>query len=458
MIEVIQKLTGYEPSNKEDDSLFRNTSFNDFWKDHKSISYKQLNEILLDFGYEPVTEDFFNLFFLGIKKITKNVNCMVVNKEAFNQGIEKFQKSALLKYGNIKYGFKTLGKLDIPELCQELKELEPIHENRYITRLEPIKKIEPIEPEDTFFLGHLFQNQISSGNDQHKKNKMKEIQEKGKKNLKIYLCSDEMDVYVATSMRDVEDFYFVGTVAKQLFGKPNLKKLNLRYFDPTQSYCDNRIEKGLVESLMLKRAKCTVYCAQTSESLGKDSELAITLSQGKPVIVYVPQISDEDNKTKYKEMYKKIVEIENKTPEEYYCQKLLGRHITTIMRSSNPHKEINDIFNFNAEELLEKLIEFDGELFEKKAKLLKQDHPLGIQVNLKTGVANGVLVVRRLTDCAQVLEQIMKNSLEFKIEDKNSNKEKSLNLVETITNCTYRIMVKDPLLNNSFWNFYKKEF
>ena len=58
MIAIIQKLTGYEPSNKEDDSLFRNTSFNDFWQDHQSISYKQLNEILLDFGYEPVTEDF----------------------------------------------------------------------------------------------------------------------------------------------------------------------------------------------------------------------------------------------------------------------------------------------------------------------------------------------------------------------------------------------------------------
>ena len=128
------------------------------------------------------------------------------------------------------------------------------------------------------------------------------------------------------------------------------------------------------------------------------------------------------------------------------------------MGSSNHRKEINDIFNFSVEELLKKLIEYDEKLFEKKAKLLQQDHPLGIQVNLKTGVANGVLVVRKLTDCAQVLEQIMKNSLEFKIEDKSSNKEKSLNLVETITNCTYRIMVKDPLLNNSFWNFYKKEF
>lgn len=79
-------------------------------------------------------------------------------------------------------------------------------------------------------------------------------------------------------MRDIEDFYFVGTAIKRLFEKAELAELKLRYFDPTQSFCEDRIEKGLVESLMLRRSKCTVYCAQTSETLGKDSELAVTLA------------------------------------------------------------------------------------------------------------------------------------------------------------------------------------
>ena len=73
--------------------------------------------------------------------------------------------------------------------------------------------------------------------------------------------------------------------------------LNLRFFDPTQSYMSNRVNKGLVESLMLKRAKCTVYSVQDTDTLGKDSELAATLAQGKPVIAYVPEKTLEERVT-----------------------------------------------------------------------------------------------------------------------------------------------------------------
>jgi len=39
-------------------------------------------------------------------------------------------------------------------------------------------------------------------------------------------------------------------------GQEELNELDLRYFDPTQAYTDNRVNKGLVEALMLKRARC----------------------------------------------------------------------------------------------------------------------------------------------------------------------------------------------------------
>ena len=45
---------------------------------------------------------------------------------------------------------------------------------------------------------------------------------------------------------------------------------------------------------MLKRAKCTIYLAGETETLGKDSELAATLAQGKTVIAYVPSLEDFD--------------------------------------------------------------------------------------------------------------------------------------------------------------------
>ena len=46
--------------------------------------------------------------------------------------------------------------------------------------------------------------------------------------------------------------------------------------------------EGLAEALMLRRAACTIYFAQENDTLGKDSELASTLAQGKPVIAFVP--------------------------------------------------------------------------------------------------------------------------------------------------------------------------
>jgi hypothetical protein len=72
---------------------------------------------------------------------------------------------------------------------------------------------------------------------------------------------------------------------------PALAGLNLRHIDPTQAFTKDRVDKGLVESLMLKRAKCMVYSVQDTDTLGKGSELAATLAQGKPVIAYVPAVA-----------------------------------------------------------------------------------------------------------------------------------------------------------------------
>ncbi len=45
---------------------------------------------------------------------------------------------------------------------------------------------------------------------------------------------------------------------------------------------------------MLKRARCTVYSVQDTDTLGKDSELASTFAQGKPVIAYIPDLDLDD--------------------------------------------------------------------------------------------------------------------------------------------------------------------
>jgi hypothetical protein len=98
-----------------------------------------------------------------------------------------------------------------------------------------------------------------------------------------------------------------------------------------------------------------------------------------------------------------------------------------------------------------------GQHYDKRAKTLREDHPLGIQVNLTTGVANGVLVVRSALDCARLIHRMMTGNLEFYIEAATIEEKDYLMLRESISGSIFRVMTGDPLLTNSFWNFYLKQ-
>jgi hypothetical protein len=109
-------------------------------------------------------------------------------------------------------------------------------------------------------------------------------------NTDLYLSMvNDLDVYVATSMRSRQDFRDMATDCDKIFSDGRLKSLNLRYFDPTLSAAEGHEDKGLIECLMVKCAKALVYCAGERESYGKDAEAAMALSLGKPVIFYCNQ-------------------------------------------------------------------------------------------------------------------------------------------------------------------------
>jgi hypothetical protein len=97
---------------------------------------------------------------------------------------------------------------------------------------------------------------------------------------------NDLDVYVATSMRNRTDFRKMADFCENVFNAPVLKKLGLRYFDPTVSAAEGHEDKGLIECLMVKSAKVLIYCAGERDSFGKDAEAAMALSLGKPVIFY----------------------------------------------------------------------------------------------------------------------------------------------------------------------------
>ncbi len=104
-------------------------------------------------------------------------------------------------------------------------------------------------------------------------------------NTKLYLSiANDLDVYVATSMRVRSNFRDVAKICGTLFEHKEVSDLNLRFFDPTLSAARGHEDKGLIECLMVKCAKVLVYLAGEKDSYGKDAEAAMALSLGKPVI------------------------------------------------------------------------------------------------------------------------------------------------------------------------------
>jgi hypothetical protein len=245
------------------------------------LGHSQFNELLLIFGYDRICPELFQLLVDGLTEYRSGSAIRSVDQ--LREGVTRFRQLALLLFGNVKFAFKRLGS-NPNELDQWIATLEPVAEDAFIRRHDPIQPIDPIEPA----LEARLAADPSDSEAVALKARRAPIVERGRRNHLAYLVSDHLDVYVATSMRERHEYLAVNELCDRIFSNPKLDRLRLRWFDPTQAYCLDRIDKGLAEALMLKRAKCTVYLVQESDTLGKDSELASTLAQGKPVIAFVP--------------------------------------------------------------------------------------------------------------------------------------------------------------------------
>jgi hypothetical protein len=232
-----------------------------------------------------ITEHFYDYFFGSVN-----------NLEDFEAGVERFRVKAMWLFGNFHFAFKKLGTSGKRDFEAEIKKTEPRSAEDFETR-EPFGDIEPISTEDLGLLGYVSGKQkiadleicletlgllnaqpqkigeILSSIGAEKQTKMYDITfpptgasdlsqatlapmlskikdlatslrsrqakavEIGLRNTHRYLTLPFLDVYVATSMRTQQDYesqhYFIG----QVFTDSQVKDLNLRYFDPTVSYC-----------------------------------------------------------------------------------------------------------------------------------------------------------------------------------------------------------------------------
>ena len=474
------------------------------------IKYNQFNEILLLLNRNTVNEGFFNYFF--------DKNGIKLND--LKNKIATFRGYAMLCFGNFRFAYKELSTKTFDEIKNLLAPYCPIEENiesNFIDRPPIMLDIEKIPKEMTWYTGYLstkkikedikiVAEQIEEARKEKNEQKLRELIELSEniekireylvkyqnialKNTDIYLTWDYIDVYIATSMRNKWEFEEVYEFIRKFFDNEKLRALKLRFFDPTQSLCISPRDKGLIEGLMLKRSKCTIYLAQESETMGKDSELATTLAQGKPVIAYVPNINILEHSKKIRnypldyfkkrlliltaqelfddpivksileKKYPNYIEIKKKflTELEKYNEKQIFFTVTEDDEKAFKEKFIN----FN--KICNILSEVEKIQFDKRAKLLKETHPLSMQVALHNGVANGVLVIRTSEECAELLYTILTNTIKFNITRKeyvNDVLEKEIGctvLTEKISGSPFRIVTDYEKLTNSFWNLFETE-
>jgi hypothetical protein len=423
------------------------------------MGHSQFNELLLSYGCDTVSSSFFEYFW---------EEGSIHSIDDLRRGVDNFRKIAMLLYGNVAFGYKTISsKLgdDFESILNETKsKCKDVYANRHV----PIYNIKEISGDETRFNGYLLQSKIKkrleeNPNDQEAESllqKVKEVSKIAKYNHNAYLCSDHMDVYVATSMREPHEYVMLNKFCRHVFSSEStlVRDLKLRWFDPTQAYCEDRVEKGLSEALMLKRAKCTIYMIQESDTLGKASEMASTLAQGKTVIAYVPCMTQEKQQEQ-KSWIKKYSEnlIFNNYVQDDILRSLAKIYCIDLIIDStdSQNSEFRSWYfkeiNMGVDEIIENIVNAAGMVWDKRAETLKEKHPLGIQVTLGTGVANGVLVVRNEEDCIELVRRVMLNEMEFDFEiGRNGN----LEMRETITKCIYRVSSSDSVLVNSFWNYY----
>jgi hypothetical protein len=482
-----------------------------------TLSLEDLNDILLLADQFPLGAAFFE-FFLSQGKGT-------ISFQELNDGIIRFRGYALLKFGNVRFAYRTLFKLSREELSGRLGRWHADTtglKKEYSERRDSVALPREIPAEKTWLLGYIAKSDadrdfatyaamaclagvdteanllqdFSSGQrelygpqkealetqtawkSQFKtlgdiRSKINELSElirdvrrQGWRNTSHYLASDCMDVYVATSMRERWEFEDIHNVVNTIFADHRLANLKLRYFDPTQSFLDNRVDKGLVEALMLKRSSCTVYLIQETDTFGKDSELATTLAQGKPVIAYLPKINIK--KASETAALRPVSYLQKRLPQLAAEGKIASQYLSEVFRfleTVSAFQPYYRIVGDEENEFLERhklaqvkrtmcdvLAEAEKKLFDSRAETLQRRHPLALQVDLGSGVANGVLVVRTEQDCAELLSRLLTNDCEFRFE---SVREPGItSLVENISESPFRVVTHNKTLTNAFWSLY----
>lgn len=509
------------------------------------LGYEEFNELLLLFNQDRVESPFFDFFFLKKSPIPKPNKTkrekQSVTLDELKEGVKRFRGFALLCFGNFRYAFRTLSEGKNPSSFVQL--LNPWNSDSrqekelFRKRQDPLTPLtgtsDEIEKSKTWLVGKFSGAVLKSDGETLRDDLVAELRKRQKLTHKEvikltktcneliklrsaekatrtkaghnsikYLTWDYLDVYVATSMRQPWEYEETYDFIKNVFRLVQKDIPKVRWFDPTQADTKSAIDKGLLEGLMLKRAKCTIYMAQEGDTLGKDSELAATLAQGKPVIAYVRSgdpskhekelkrrplsyfrqrlltlladgfFDKRDNRIKVSNLLKKLklsVEPEQlrgvgRDTDEVHGMLKLFDDFKKECKFQIIGKTTESVFRNKYRGALARsaklLATIESVAADNRAATIKNTHPLGFQVHLESGVANGILVARNEEECADLVKGVLTRTLTFDIGLEKSKTEEGTEktfatvLLEVNTKSRFRVVTKDACLTNSFWNFY----
>ena len=307
---------------------------------------------------------------------------------------------------------------------------------------------------------------------------IKHAQLLGLQNARTYMSMGDLDVYMATSMREPLHFTSNWAFVRRLFHHGVLADWHLRYFDPTQAFLQDRIQKGLLECLMIKRSRLCIYNAQESDTFGKDSEAAVALAQRKAVVVYVARLFEY--LAELKDLYAIIDSAaregrdhfldtlaqkgilrspaldELRAPEKTKAdaiERILSERARECIPSLGTEKISAELMRqgYDPEPRIAQIAEYAIERIvrlEKRALTFRGVHPLALQTAPSDGVARGVIVTRTVQDTASVVRGLLLGNLPYEIVEDEAN----WLLVDTITRSPVRVVTKDPVLTSAFWS------
>jgi hypothetical protein len=243
--------------------------------------------------------------------------------------------------------------------------------------------------------------------------------------------------------------------------------------------------------------------AQKGDTFGKDSEASVALGQGKPVIVYVPKLADEETGVDSESLFRLD---DSKLIQQYQRAGLVEEdgldrkdRVTRILRAQLEKLPVADVarlvdrhwadFDLYGEvsrmpdelrvptrryidsvteraasdplpmpestvalALVRRLVDV-AVFFEGRAKMFRDVHPLALQVIVTSGVLNGIIVVRSSQVCAEILRRLITNTIEAGVVPEKDN----YRLCEKLTGSTLRVVSRYSLLNYAFWTQYFQE-